>query len=395
MLGVLDGAVLVISAVEGVQAQTPLLMRALQRLRVPTLLFVNKTDRRGAEPERVLGEIAERLTPAVARADSAESLAAALAEHDEALLAAYVDGDGVAPERLRRELAAQTAGGLVYPVFFGSARTGAGVDALSSGIAELLPAREGDADGPLSGIVFKIERGRSGEKIAYARLFSGTLRVRDRLGEDQKVTALSVFEDGGGRSGPGRDGGADRAALGPRRRPDRRRDRRARRRRSAQLRPADARVGRRPGPPRGEGRARRRARPARGAGPADQPAPGRRPPGALRLALRRGAEGGDPGDARARLRRRGGVPRDDDHLCRAAARQRRGTRGAEHGVESVPGDDRAAGRAGAGRGGRSSSGRRSTRARSRSTCSRRSAASSSTWTPTSAKRSTRACSAGR
>ena len=50
VLGVLDGAVLVVSAVEGVQAQTPLLMRALQRLRVPTLLFVNKTDRAGPTP---------------------------------------------------------------------------------------------------------------------------------------------------------------------------------------------------------------------------------------------------------------------------------------------------------------------------------------------------------
>src|SRR2546421_1982744 len=64
VLGVLDGAVLVISAVEGVQAQTPLLMRALQRLQVPTLLFVNKTDRRGAEPARVLEAISERLTEA-------------------------------------------------------------------------------------------------------------------------------------------------------------------------------------------------------------------------------------------------------------------------------------------------------------------------------------------
>ena len=58
MLSVLDGAVLVISAVEGVQSQTPLLMRALQRLRVPTLLFVNKTDRRGADCERVTQAIA-------------------------------------------------------------------------------------------------------------------------------------------------------------------------------------------------------------------------------------------------------------------------------------------------------------------------------------------------
>src|ERR671911_2724945 len=61
VLGVLDGAVLVVSAVEGVQAQTRLLMRALQRLRVPTLIFVNKIDRRGADDERVLQGIAEKL----------------------------------------------------------------------------------------------------------------------------------------------------------------------------------------------------------------------------------------------------------------------------------------------------------------------------------------------
>src|SRR6059058_3714154 len=54
VLNVLDGAVLVVSAVEGVQPQTRLLMRALQRLRVPTLLYVNKIDRRGADCERVL-----------------------------------------------------------------------------------------------------------------------------------------------------------------------------------------------------------------------------------------------------------------------------------------------------------------------------------------------------
>src|SRR3989441_6560288 len=64
-LSVLDGAVLVISAVEGVQPQTRILMRALRRLRVPTLLFVNKIDRRGARYERVLDEIGARLTPAI------------------------------------------------------------------------------------------------------------------------------------------------------------------------------------------------------------------------------------------------------------------------------------------------------------------------------------------
>jgi ribosomal protection tetracycline resistance protein len=205
VLSVLDGAVLVISAVEGVQSQTPLLMRALQRLGVPTLLFVNKVDRRGADCERVAQEISRRLTSKIVPMASAgssafrERLVEVLAERDESILNAYVEDESIPYDRLREELAAQTSYALVHPVFFGSAITGAGVDALMSGIAELLPAAEGDADGPLSGTVFKIERGPAGDRIAYVRMFSGALRVRDRLqvGEDErKVTALSVFDQG-------------------------------------------------------------------------------------------------------------------------------------------------------------------------------------------------------
>ena len=54
---VLDGAILVISAVEGVQAQTKILMRTLQKLNIPTILFVNKIDRRGANSEKVVKQI--------------------------------------------------------------------------------------------------------------------------------------------------------------------------------------------------------------------------------------------------------------------------------------------------------------------------------------------------
>jgi ribosomal protection tetracycline resistance protein len=221
VLGVLDGAVLVVSAVEGVQAQTRLLMRALQRLHVPTLLFVNKIDRAGANDERTLRAIRDRLTPAVVSMGSVEEfgsraarftasslgdaefrarLTEALADHDDRLLAAYVeDENGVSGRRLREELAVQTRRGLVHPVYFGSAITGAGVDALGDAIADLLPASEEDGDGPVAGSVFKIERAPSGEKVAYVRMFSGTMRVRDvvRFGDtEEKVTALAVFDRG-------------------------------------------------------------------------------------------------------------------------------------------------------------------------------------------------------
>jgi ribosomal protection tetracycline resistance protein len=225
-LSVLDGAVLVISAVEGVQPQTRLLMRALRRLHIPTLLFVNKTDRAGAGYERLLQAIRERLTPAAVEMGLVDGLGTRavrflpwgpgetafqarltelLAEQDDSILAAYVADDQLPYQRLREQLAIQTQNALVHPVFFGSAITGAGVEALMAGLVELLPAATSDADASVSASVFKVERGAGGDKIAYLRLFSGSIQVRDRLrfrrpGHDDeheaKATAISVFDAG-------------------------------------------------------------------------------------------------------------------------------------------------------------------------------------------------------
>jgi ribosomal protection tetracycline resistance protein len=223
VLGVLDGAVLVVSAVEGVQPQTPLLMRALRRMGVPTLIFVNKIDRAGADDRRVVDEMARRLSPAVvamgsvidagsraacfdpATADDRafrERLTEVLAERDEAVLRDFVrDEHALSFSRLRELLASQTRQGLVHPVFFGSAANGAGVADLTAGIAELLPAAAGDPDADVAGRVFKIERTASGERVAYARMFSGRLRPRKRVrvggGEEAKATSIGVFAPAG------------------------------------------------------------------------------------------------------------------------------------------------------------------------------------------------------
>src|SRR6266508_582370 len=117
------------------------LMRTLQRLRIPTLIFVNKIDRAGAQYERVLRTISEKLTAAIipmgsgsglgtrgavatpyaaADADFTSRLVELLADHDDALLAAYVEDETtVSYRQLRCQLTAQTRQALVHPVFFG------------------------------------------------------------------------------------------------------------------------------------------------------------------------------------------------------------------------------------------------------------------------------------
>jgi ribosomal protection tetracycline resistance protein len=210
-LAVLDGAVLVISAVEGVQAQTRLLLRTLQRLRIPSLLFVNKIDRTGAQETPLLRQIADELTPSIVAMGTTRDLGSRpaafvpfapdeldltpLADHDDRVLAALVDDTPPPPAWRRRALARQSRQGRVHPVFLGSAITGAGTAALVEGICSLLPARSGDTDAPLAGTAFKIDRGPAGERVAYVRLYAGTLRVRDRL-EANTVTAIEVFDRG-------------------------------------------------------------------------------------------------------------------------------------------------------------------------------------------------------
>ncbi|MBW8087053.1 GTP-binding protein [Streptomyces hygroscopicus subsp. hygroscopicus] len=237
-LGVLDGAVLVLSAVEGVQAQTRVLMKTLRRLRLPVLLFINKIDRAGARDERLLADIRRTLAPHLVPLTEVRDLgtrnahvrprslddpgvrteaAEVLAETDDALLARVVDGPLPSAEEVWAALAARTAEGLAHPVFFGSALSGQGVGALVEGVARLVPPAPGGPEP--RGTVFAVERdggggpggngkargngkgggkgggngkgkgnrggnpsgGARGGRTAYLRLFSGEVRLRQRV----------------------------------------------------------------------------------------------------------------------------------------------------------------------------------------------------------------------
>jgi ribosomal protection tetracycline resistance protein len=229
-LRVLDGVVLVISSVEGVQPQTRRLARAIREAGLPMLIFVNKIDRLGARGEALLEEIRRKLNLRVVAMNGATGLGdrAAevvtwdrespawrdpvidlLAETNERVIEEFDrTGGDLSAAFLARELRAQVAARDIVPVFFGSAITGVGVPELLAGIEEWLPVAEEARDAPAVGTVFKIARRASGEKLVYLRLFAGSLAVRQRLilhrrdafgaGEEieERITGIDRFAAG-------------------------------------------------------------------------------------------------------------------------------------------------------------------------------------------------------
>lgn len=218
-LSVLDGVILVISAVEGVQAQTKVLMSVLKKLAIPTILFVNKIDRTGAQSDSIIKSIQEKLTPNVIPLYQVEQVGSkqafivenrfdwitntsfleqcielAAATGHEQLLESYVSEADVTEDQVKAALKNQVWKANLHPIYFGSAVTGIGVSELLSGVTEWFPVNQ-PSERTLSGVVFKIEREPSGDKIAYVRLFSGTLRVREQINlqRDNKKDKFGSF----------------------------------------------------------------------------------------------------------------------------------------------------------------------------------------------------------
>ncbi|GAB6897279.1 elongation factor G [Kineosporia succinea] len=214
-IGVLDAAVLVVSAVEGVQSQTVQIWRALRRAGVPTLIFVNKVDRSGADTANVLRQITNHLTDTpvpLTRADhegrpdasvraldlTAEPVVTALAGVNDEVLEDYVHERLPGSEQLDKLLWASIPA--VTPVLFGSALTGAGLDELLKALRRL-PVSPADLFGEPTATVFAIDRDEQGRRRTWVRVWRGRLVHRYRYafgeGRTQLVTALSVSTAGG------------------------------------------------------------------------------------------------------------------------------------------------------------------------------------------------------
>lgn len=194
----MDFAAVAVSAVEGVQAQTEVIWRALSKMGIPALFFINKTDREGADVDSVLGELAE-LTgrrPARVPLDDRAALAETLAEHDDAALEKYLEegAEGFSDEELASLLLECFYSKKLIPYVTGAALKGEGVAELLDLLAALAP-RAGETEAPLSGVVFKVEHSQALGRFAHVRLFSGELKNRDAVkcspsGAEGKVTQI-------------------------------------------------------------------------------------------------------------------------------------------------------------------------------------------------------------
>ena len=221
VLVMLDAAIVVISAVEGIQAQTHVLVRTLRRLEVPILFFVNKIDRTGADCSSVLSQIelqlglkpismgrvvrvgtkqAEAIVYDFGDPEFHELLCDHLTEQDDQLLKDYIASPHhLTSNKLSIALKNQIDDGRVQPVYFGSASIGVGVAALMNGIERFLPARQPDLNGPVSGHIFKIERGWGSEKRCYINLVSGSIHNRQSIdlpSGPARVTAIEMIHGG-------------------------------------------------------------------------------------------------------------------------------------------------------------------------------------------------------
>ena len=203
-----DGIILVISAVEGVQAHTETLWKALRDLHLPVLLFLNKIDRVGADIELVINAINKELGihPLCLQDLSGEGssnftisnlwskeyqekgLVEKVIESNERLLQSYLDGQIPSFNDLDLQLKKLVQNAIVYPLLFGSAKLASGTEELLDCVVNYFPGSGGEIEKPLSALVYGIGHDKTIGKIAHVRVFNGAINNRDVIyNNTQKV----------------------------------------------------------------------------------------------------------------------------------------------------------------------------------------------------------------
>lgn len=211
-INVLDGAVLVISGVEGLEAQTYTIWRALQEKNVPVIIYINKMDRKGADFDKVLAELQNNLkvptltlTHVYQEQDGklnitkskVDELIEELSLVDDEVFEKYVENKNIEGEWLASKMIELSHKGKIYPVVGGSALTDIGIDDLVDSISRYLPVTEKKLKEEMSAYVFMVRVDENG-KNAYVKVLNGSINNRDVIatGEEtqEKVKNIMISE---------------------------------------------------------------------------------------------------------------------------------------------------------------------------------------------------------
>lgn len=217
-LMVLDAAVLVLSAAEGVQSHTELLLEALRAVHIPTVIFINKIDRIGSHAEDITRELrgkygqpvlsfcevvneAEKNCGIIPYEMSGEDFYDAsmdvLTEGQDALMERYLEGDILSEGEWDEEVKTAFLERRLVPVFCGSAMYGVGIRELLAFLLKYGGQPKNRTDGELSGVVYRITHDKAMGRIAHVRLFGGTIHNRDdimfRKEEPQKISQIRRY----------------------------------------------------------------------------------------------------------------------------------------------------------------------------------------------------------
>ena len=203
-LQVLDYAVLVISALDGVRGQVRVLWKLLRRYKVPVFLFINKMDQPGADREEILLLLQRELDSRCldfGQDLSSEEQQENLAMCEEELLDSYLEGTPVG----EAEIKSLIRGRKVFPCYFGSALKMQGVEEFLQGLERYTecPAYP-EAFGAR---VFKISRDDQGNRLTWMKITGGVLKVKALLsgrtadGEwEEKADQIRIYSGAGYRT---------------------------------------------------------------------------------------------------------------------------------------------------------------------------------------------------
>ena len=194
-LQVLDYAILVINGTDGIQSHTQTLWRLLAYYRVPTFLFINKTDLQNCDPAAVLRELqssfGDRCLPF---SDSLETLYEQIAVSDEAALSEYLEHESLSAAAISRLIAERK----LFPCYFGSALRLQGVEEFLQGVSLYTTARVYPAQ--FAAKVYKISFDPQGTRLTHLKITGGSIKVKDLLrhspnGEntEEKIDQIRIY----------------------------------------------------------------------------------------------------------------------------------------------------------------------------------------------------------